>query len=71
MVAKLHLVYSSVVQGRIQGDAGVAPPSLEYKLICISSQRNTENKTFEDAMTFFWSSLDFGGGLDDERRTST
>ena len=59
-------------QGRIQGGeggAGVATPSLKYKLIYICSQRNSGNKTSEDALNFFFGlHLILGGKLDVGRR---
>ena len=42
------------------------PPPLKYKLMYISSQRNSENRTSKNDL-FFWSSLDFGGKLDDKK----
>ena len=47
----------------------LSPPSLKYKLIYISSQRHSGNRTSEDAMTFFFNlHLILGGKLDVERR---
>ena len=48
-----------------------AYPSLKYagKLICITSQRNSENRTSENAMTsFFGFHMILGGKLDVEIR---
>ena len=57
------------VQRRIQGPAGAAPhpPPLKCKLICICSQRNSGNRTSEDALTFFFGfHLILGGKLASE-----
>ena len=42
---------------------GSPPSPLKYRLIYICDQRNSGNRTCEDALTFFWSSLDFGDEL--------
>ena len=50
------------------GGRWVRAPPLKYKLIYISSQRNSGNRTSEDAMTFFGLHLILGGKLDVEKR---
>ena len=53
-------------QGRIQ-EGGPLRSRLKCKVIYISGQRNSGNKTSEDAITFFFYSIS-GGELDEERR---
>ena len=66
--------HRSIPGGRGRWGRVPPPPPLKYKLIYISSQRNSGNRTSEDAtarssFVFVLSSLDFlGGKLDDKRR---